>query len=228
MNEKKLHVALLLGGASAEREVSKHSSQSIYNSLLELGYAVTLIDPAYGLKQPERAEDFFSEKDLFPVSARNYLEAVNSSLFDTIDIGGGFPYVTNSPINIKDFCEPINEELQWFTDQNGSEQELLDDVAKVEIINNESETICFSSCYPYVMQAKHNSWDLYSYPQCEEDNIAETCIPPNQLKAFAISLNGMFLEPTMHRLAIPACVGCAVGEQFRVDKIIYSNEFEIK
>ena len=86
MNEKKLNVALLLGGASAEREVSKHSSQSIYNSLLELGYAVTLIDPAYGLKQPERAEDFFSEKDLFPVSTRNYLEAVNSSLFDTIDV----------------------------------------------------------------------------------------------------------------------------------------------
>ncbi|MFA6598884.1 MAG: D-alanine--D-alanine ligase [Ignavibacteriaceae bacterium] len=86
MNEKKLHVALLLGGASAEREVSKHSSQSIYNSLLELGYAVTLIDPAYGVKQPDRAEDFFSEKDLFPISSRNYLEAVNSSLFDTIDV----------------------------------------------------------------------------------------------------------------------------------------------
>jgi hypothetical protein len=120
---------------------------------------------------------------------------------------------------------PSAEIAKAFTEKNDySESEEL----KVEIINNESETICFSSCYPYVMQAKHNSWDLYSYPQCEEDNIAETCIPPNQLKAFAISLNGMFLEPTMHRLAIPACVGCAVGEQFRVDKIIYSNEFEIK
>ncbi|MFA4923366.1 MAG: D-alanine--D-alanine ligase [Ignavibacteriaceae bacterium] len=87
MNEKnKINVALIVGGASAEREVSKHSSISIYNSLLELGYSVTLIDPAYGLNQPEQPQDFFSEKDLFPVSARNYLEAVNSSLFDNIDL----------------------------------------------------------------------------------------------------------------------------------------------
>jgi len=86
MNEKKLNVALIVGGASAEREVSKHSSQGIYNALLEIGYSVTLIDPAYGLKQPERAEDFFSEKDLFPISSRNYLEAVNSSLFDSVDV----------------------------------------------------------------------------------------------------------------------------------------------
>jgi D-alanine--D-alanine ligase len=87
MNEKnKLNIALIVGGASAEREVSKHSSQAIYNSLLELGYSVTLIDPGYGLNQPENQQDFFSEKDLFPVSARNYLEAVNSSLFDNIDV----------------------------------------------------------------------------------------------------------------------------------------------
>ncbi|MCK9209485.1 MAG: D-alanine--D-alanine ligase [Ignavibacteriaceae bacterium] len=87
MNEKnKLNIALIVGGASAEREVSKHSSISIYNSLLELGYSVTLIDPGYGLNQPKQPQDFFSEKDLFPISARNYLEAVNSSLFDNIDV----------------------------------------------------------------------------------------------------------------------------------------------
>jgi len=85
MDEKKLRVALILGGASAEREVSKHSSLGIYDALLEIGYSVRLIDPAYGLNQPQRPQDFFSQKDLFPVSARNYLEAVNSSLFDDID-----------------------------------------------------------------------------------------------------------------------------------------------
>jgi len=43
-----------------------------------------LIDPGYGINQPEHAEDFFSDKDFFPVSARNYLEAVNSTLFDDV------------------------------------------------------------------------------------------------------------------------------------------------
>lgn len=86
MNKKKLNVALLIGGASAEREVSKHSSQAIYTALVELGHSVKLIDPGYGIQQPQHAEDFFADKDFFPVSARNYLEAVNSTLFDDIDV----------------------------------------------------------------------------------------------------------------------------------------------
>ena len=86
MNKKKLNVALLVGGASAEREVSKHSSQAIYAALVELGYSVKLIDPGYGIHQPEKPEKFFSDKNLFPVSSRNYLEAVNSSLFDRVDV----------------------------------------------------------------------------------------------------------------------------------------------
>jgi len=120
---------------------------------------------------------------------------------------------------------PKAEIVKAFTEKNDY---LESEELKVEIVNNESEAICFSSCYPYVIQAKHNSWDLYPYAQCEKENIAETCIPAGQLKAFAISLNEKFLESAIHRLAIPACVGCAIGEQFRVDKIIYSNEFEIK
>lgn len=103
------------------------------------------------------------------------------------------------------------------------------DELKVEIENEEGRTVCFSSCYPYMMQQiKGNGWTDYSYPQCEKENIVETCIDSNQLKAFAITLNEMSLESAVHRLVIPVCIGCAIGEQFRVDKIIYSNEFEIK
>jgi len=86
MTKKNRTVALLVGGASAEREVSKHSSEGIYQALLELGYTVKLIDPAYGIKQPINSQDFFTHENHFPVSARNYLEAVNSSLFDDVDI----------------------------------------------------------------------------------------------------------------------------------------------
>jgi len=102
------------------------------------------------------------------------------------------------------------------------------DELKVEIKNKEGKNICFSSCYPYVIQTKNGTWNNYSYSECSKDNIAETCIEPNQSKAFAIILNEMFLKTSVHRLAIPACIGCVIGEQFRVDKIIYSNEFEIK
>jgi len=120
---------------------------------------------------------------------------------------------------------PSAEIVKVFTEKNSYSQT---EELKVEIVNSESEAICFSSCYPYVMQTKNNGWDIYHYPQCEKENIAETCIPSGQLKAFAISLNETFLDVTNHRLAIPVCVGCVIGEQFRVDKIIYSNEFEIK
>lgn len=99
---------------------------------------------------------------------------------------------------------------------------------KVEIENRENNVMCFSSCYPYAVQTKSNGWSNYAYSQCDKENVAEDCVYPNQSKAFAIPLSEMFLEPATHRLVIPVCVGCAIGEQFRVDKIIYSNEFVIK
>ena len=86
MTDNKLKIALLLGGSSSERAISKSSSSSIYKALLALGYETVLIDPAYGKNQPKVPEAFFSEKDFSEVSTRNYLEAVNSTLFDDIDI----------------------------------------------------------------------------------------------------------------------------------------------
>lgn len=102
-----------------------------------------------------------------------------------------------------------------------------DEELRVEIKNDTEEKICFSSCYPYFMQADGGTWGNYPYAECEKENMAETCIDPGDLKAFAISLNRMFVRPTLHRLAIPACIGCALGDEFRVDKILYSNEFKI-
>lgn len=104
----------------------------------------------------------------------------------------------------------------------------VDEELKVEIKNDTGDKICFSSCYPYMMQVKNNGWNDYSYVECGEDNIVENCIDSNSLKAFGISLSETFLESAPHRLAISACIGCAIGEKFRVDEIIYSNEFEVK
>jgi D-alanine-D-alanine ligase len=82
----KLNVALLVGGTSPEREVSKASGKSILKALLDLGYNVKVIDPAYGLIQPKEEYKFFEEKDFAEISNKNQLEAINSTLLDGIDI----------------------------------------------------------------------------------------------------------------------------------------------
>ncbi len=85
-NRKKPVVALLLGGTSPEREVSKSSAKSIYLALQKLGYKTILIDPAYGKHQPRKEEAFFSKRNFAELSNRNYVEAVSSKLFDEVDI----------------------------------------------------------------------------------------------------------------------------------------------
>ena len=84
MNASK-HILLLVGGASAEREISKRSSRAIYAALTELGYKVSLLDPAYGTNQPTNIEDFFSVNDISEVSAGNYLAALSLPVMKEID-----------------------------------------------------------------------------------------------------------------------------------------------
>lgn len=86
MNNSKLRVALLLGGTSPEREVSKSSGASVYAALLKLGYDVVPIDPAFGTDQPDDPQKLFADKDYSKTSNRNIIECVNSELFDEIDL----------------------------------------------------------------------------------------------------------------------------------------------
>ncbi len=86
IENSQIRVALILGGTSPEREVSKSSSKSIYKALKSLGYQIRLVDQAYGKNQPMNEDDFFAEKDYSVLSNRNYVEAINSSLFDEVDI----------------------------------------------------------------------------------------------------------------------------------------------
>ncbi|RKY94019.1 MAG: D-alanine--D-alanine ligase [Ignavibacteriae bacterium] len=86
MAGSKPKVALLVGGTSPEREVSKMSGEGIYKALLSLQYPAVLIDPAYGTNQPPQAEMFFSAEDYSEISNRNCVKAINSELFDDIEI----------------------------------------------------------------------------------------------------------------------------------------------
>ena len=76
MPDKKIKIALILGGTSPEREVSKLSGLSIYKALLKLGYDTVLIDPAYGEDQPKNVEAFFANEDFTEISNENYVKAL--------------------------------------------------------------------------------------------------------------------------------------------------------
>ncbi len=85
MSNKDINIVIVVGGASAEREVSKDTGKNIYNALLLLGYNVKIIDPAYGLNQPENIDAFFADEPYSEIKARNYIECINSNLFNNID-----------------------------------------------------------------------------------------------------------------------------------------------
>ncbi len=86
MNNSNLTIALLLGGVSPEREVSKATGKSILQALRQLNYKVKVIDPAYGLNQPEDENKFFESENYSELSPRNYIEIINSKLFDDVDV----------------------------------------------------------------------------------------------------------------------------------------------
>jgi len=99
---------------------------------------------------------------------------------------------------------------------------------KIKIDNNSKEQICFSSCYPYYLERNNGGFKSYQYDNCPKDDIVETCLNPDEIKAFELILDKMEINGGLHRVAIPACVGCAINEHFRKDKWFYSNEFNIK
>jgi D-alanine-D-alanine ligase len=86
MNKNQITIAVIVGGTSPERAVSKQSGKSIYEAVNKLGYKVKLIDPAYGINQPSKIEDYFSDCDCGVLSTNNYIDAINSNLFDDVDL----------------------------------------------------------------------------------------------------------------------------------------------
>jgi len=99
---------------------------------------------------------------------------------------------------------------------------------EVAVENDFDRDICFSSCYPYVMETKRENgqWDEYDYPDCLEAARAVDCVPPREFKKFRIRLEDA--AAGVHRLKIAACVGCAANESFKSQQVLYSDIFQIK
>ncbi len=97
---------------------------------------------------------------------------------------------------------------------------------KVKIENNFSKKVCFSSCYPFFFERKNEKWEKYPYEKCKEVDFAKNCVFPGKEKFFQI--DKIYAESGIHRLVIPVCFSCDIGDFFYQEGKIYSNEFLIK
>jgi hypothetical protein len=101
-----------------------------------------------------------------------------------------------------------------------------DTTLKIVLKNNSLRSICLSSCYPYYLEKKNSKFEPFLYSVCGEQNLNQVCVNPRQSKYFETTLPS--LQSGSYRLAIPACIGCQIEENFREDKKFYSNGFTIK
>lgn len=101
---------------------------------------------------------------------------------------------------------------------------------KIIIENRFKKSICFSSCYPYYLEEnkEDKKFEAYEYGTCYNPDIAENCVLSGKTKAFELILENIVLDKGIHRIAIPACIGCYLEENFKRDKWLYSNEFMVK
>ena len=99
-------------------------------------------------------------------------------------------------------------------------------ILKVKIKNNFPEQICFSSCYPYLLESKNENWESYKYAECQKFDGNGHCIKAGDLKAFELTLPEDIRG--IHRLVIPVCLGCKIEDPFKEYTRFYSNEFIIK
>ena len=97
---------------------------------------------------------------------------------------------------------------------------------KIAIENNSPKNICFSSCYPYLLEKKNEEWKSYTYEDCQKADVNEYCINTDEKKAFEVELP--LVETGSHRISLPVCLGCKEGEEFKENKRFYSSEFIIK
>lgn len=98
---------------------------------------------------------------------------------------------------------------------------------RITVQNNSTKQVCFSSCYPYYLQAEKGAWQSYNYPDCPEEDLNVSCITSGGTKEFEFTLEGN-IETELHRVAIPVNEEGKAKEAFEEDKKVYSEPFDVK
>lgn len=87
-----MNIAVIFGGISTERNVSIAGGKSVIEALKSKGHNVIPIDPAFGadIYLAEEAlidlSKFPTIEELSQMSTKKYIDAVQSSIFDTVDV----------------------------------------------------------------------------------------------------------------------------------------------
>ena len=121
------------------------------------------------------------------------------------------------PRNVK------TENVKINTDNNDYS---VGDKLRIRIENNLEEKICFSSCYPYYFEKNEGAWNNYRYKECPQEDIISDCVDPKDVKAFELEIP--IIKTGIHRIALPACIGCSANDLFNENNRFYSNDFIIK
>jgi hypothetical protein len=102
----------------------------------------------------------------------------------------------------------------------------LEEFPIITIKNNLAGDICFSQCYRYYLEKENGEWESYLYEECKESDLIKRCIEPKA----AIGLELLIDAPKSgwHRIALPACLNCQIGDYFKEEQKFYSNEFLIR
>jgi len=93
-----MNIAVIFGGISTERNVSIVGGKAVVEALRSKGHNVIPIDPAFGADKERKSEaiikdetvqqkitNFVTVEELTQFSPKNYIECVNSELFDNVD-----------------------------------------------------------------------------------------------------------------------------------------------
>ena len=122
----------------------------------------------------------------------------------------------------------------FFPRENGSAHASVDrtdyqagETMELVMENGFKREICFSSCYPYIMEIQNEKggWEAYVYQDCPAPDVAIDCIPASGSKKFRILLDDPMIGA--HRLKIPVCFDCSAGQNFKSDQMLYSGTFTI-
>jgi len=102
----------------------------------------------------------------------------------------------------------------------------IGDALEITIQNSLDKPICFSSCYPYLVEKrdKKGNWISYSYSACDDQDLPSNCMAAGAKKIFRLALDEA--ENGLNRLKIPVCVDCG-NQPFQADFTYYSNNFRV-
>jgi len=97
---------------------------------------------------------------------------------------------------------------------------------QLKIENYLGASICFSTNFPYYIEKKiGEEWKEYKYLGPDGEDFITKCMSPRDIKAFELISP---IRKGLHKIAIPVCSNCKIGQKFNESERFYSDQFIVK